>query len=117
MFKVRLFGQLGQREKGREAAVASLQQAPASSFSAGMGHTGLCRGGRALRLDFLVAGNGVSLWLAGDHDLFVSAVGPRLTQASFDGFTESEQASMEAGFRSVSLEAIVLHEDEDPPDV
>ena len=43
---------------------------------------------------FLMAGNGLSLWLAEDHDLFVSVQPPGVLVAYFDGWTADEQSDL-----------------------
>lgn len=65
-------------------------------------------------LEFLLRGNGVALWITGDHDLFLYLSSGTLC-ASFDGFTESEEAAMVSRLRSVGLKFVVAHEEEPPP--
>lgn len=57
---------------------------------------------------------GVTLWLAPDHDLFVSLVDGVLC-ASFDGFGRSEQQELLERFVAVGLRPVVRREDESPP--
>jgi hypothetical protein len=62
-------------------------------------------------LNFLLKGNGISLWLAPDHDFFVSLHEKQL-YGYFDGFTDDEQAAFILRMRSAGLSLEVKHEDD-----